>query len=195
MERFTQLPGAEIQTRRKELGIYGKIVLLHFARDWHLKGGDLFLGALSRLPSEFNGLMVGADRRGREAAEKLGVANRVRFLDPLSNPAPLYSVAHLFVASSRFEGMPYSVLESLASGVGIAATDIPAHREILEDAPGCTLAPLDPDSLAASIVRAYDSGPGPSAIRAYAMDHYSLGAAVLPIVSVYERLLGGSAHF
>ena len=40
-----------------------------------------------------------------------------------------------FISTSLSEGMPNSVLESLAWGVPVIISDIPAHREILEIAP------------------------------------------------------------
>lgn len=46
----------------------------------------------------------------------------------------LYQKAYAFIQASGAEGMPLSVLEAMAYGCGIIASDIPEHFEVLADA-------------------------------------------------------------
>ena len=67
-------------------------------------------------------------------AEDLGIQDRVDLPGALSNPYPLLSGAALHVLSSRWEGYPNVLLESLALGVPVVATDCPSGpRELLRD--------------------------------------------------------------
>lgn len=68
------------------------------------------------------------------APKKYGVEDRVKFLnyvDTADLPA-LYSGAVVFAYPSLFEGFGLPILESLACGLPVIASDIPAHREIFE---------------------------------------------------------------
>lgn len=71
----------------------------------------------------------------RQKAEDLGLENAVRFLglvDHKKLPA-LYSSADLFVFPSLYEGFGLPVLEAMASGTPVCASNIPAIREVAAD--------------------------------------------------------------
>lgn len=59
----------------------------------------------------------------------------VRFTGWLSNGETVswLSRAAVFLQTSRWEGLPYSVLESLAAGVPVVASDIRSHRDLFPD--------------------------------------------------------------
>ncbi|GAP96998.1 glycosyltransferase family 4 protein [Leptolyngbya sp. NIES-2104] len=58
-------------------------------------------------------------------ATRLEVRDRITLLGAQTQPemAHLYQIANVFVLSSRFEGLPVSVLEALGSGTPIVTTD------------------------------------------------------------------------
>ncbi len=66
-------------------------------------------------------------------ARELGVADKVELLGQVSDIAALLARADALVSSSRFEGMPYAVLEAMCAGVAVLASDLPAHRELLAE--------------------------------------------------------------
>jgi glycosyltransferase involved in cell wall biosynthesis len=138
---------------RKLLGVPdGATVLLHFGRNWELKGGDLFLETLKRLRDHGHDRIVGVTSRGsepaRELAAELGISDIVFTPEYVAEVHDLFAAADLFMATSRAEGMPLSVLEALASGVPVVATDIPGHA--LPGGPAGLLlsVPLDVEQLA-----------------------------------------------
>jgi glycosyltransferase involved in cell wall biosynthesis len=138
---------------RERLGLpRDATVLLHFGRDWHGKGGDLFLRSLARLREGAWPDAVAASARGgepaRALARQLGIADAVHTLDHVPRGQDLYDCADLLMATSRGEGMPLTVLEALASGLGVVASDIPGHHLPGGDPPGVRIASLDPGALA-----------------------------------------------
>ncbi len=80
----------------------------------------------------------GSERLGLERlASALGMAERVTFTGHLGDPAPLYAAFDVFALSSDTEQMPLSVIEAMAAGLAVAATDVGDVRLMLsaENAP------------------------------------------------------------
>jgi glycosyltransferase involved in cell wall biosynthesis len=99
----------------------------------------------------------GEDRGALEALSKsLGVAEDVDLPGFLSNPYAVLSRAALFVLSSRWEGLPGVLIEALACGAKVVATDCPSGpREILDNGAFGELVPIeDEQSMAAAMERA-----------------------------------------
>jgi glycosyltransferase involved in cell wall biosynthesis len=88
--------------------------------------------------------------------ERLGLNEAVHLVGFQPNPFPYFKHADLFILPSRFEGLPLVVLEALAVGTPVVASDCPgAVREILADCPVARLVPpSDPKALAEGIVSA-----------------------------------------
>lgn len=94
---------------------------------------DLRCGGSSELSLVFVG--SGAMVPGLETlATRLGVRDRVHFVGNIIDPAPFFKAAEISVFSSLGpEGLPTVILESLASGTPVVASDVPTGpREILE---------------------------------------------------------------
>ncbi len=72
-----------------------------------------------------------------ELARSLGLGERVRFTGHIDDPAPLYAGFDVFALSSDTEQMPLSVIEAMAAGLPVAATDVGDVRAMLsaENAP------------------------------------------------------------
>jgi glycosyltransferase involved in cell wall biosynthesis len=94
----------------------------------------------------------GSERSKLEAqAAGLGLGQRVQFTGHLDDPAPLYRSIDVFTLSSDTEQMPLSVLEAMAAGLPVAATDVGdiASMVAAENRPFIT--PLDETALAKAI--------------------------------------------
>jgi len=86
----------------------------------------------------------GAHREELESlARELGVREWVHFVGQQDNPHPIVAGASLLVLSSKYEGMPMVLLEALAIGKAIVATDCPTGpREILDGGRAGALVPV-----------------------------------------------------
>lgn len=94
----------------------------------------------------------GPERPALEAlAAELPVA--VEFLGDLADPAPAYRRFDIFALSSDTEQMPLSVLEAMASGLPVVATDVGDVGAMVADENRPFIAGHDPETLAASISR------------------------------------------
>ena len=62
-------------------------------------------------------------------SRELGIAHAVLFLGRVDDIPGLLKAVDLALFSSESEGLPNGVLESMASGLGVVATDIPGIRE------------------------------------------------------------------
>ncbi|MCR5179131.1 MAG: glycosyltransferase [Lachnospiraceae bacterium] len=68
----------------------------------------------------------------RELAEKLGIAEKVEFTGAVKNPFPEVAQADLYVLPSNREGFPNALVEAMALGKPVIATDCrTGPREIL----------------------------------------------------------------
>ena len=95
------------------------------------------------------------------AAEALGIAESVTFLGHVAEPLAVLQKAQLFVSSSRHEGLGNAIIEALACGVPVVATDAPhGPREILDGGRLGTLVPVgDTGALARAMAVALDQPP------------------------------------
>jgi glycosyltransferase involved in cell wall biosynthesis len=127
------------------------------------KGFDVLLEALALIDSKNVRLLIlgeGPERRAlQELAEALGVADRVQFTGFVANVFAVMSRSAVFVLSSRYEGMPNALLEAIACGCKVVATDCPTGpSEILRLPEEGTLVPVDdPSALAIAVGNALDA--------------------------------------
>ena len=110
----------------------------------------------------------GPERGALEAlADERGVREKVRFIGRVE-PDTLYrwyAGADVFCSMSSNEAMPVTILELLAAGARVVASDIPAHRDIRERTAGAiALVPLDagPEVLARALGHALNESPAPA---------------------------------
>ncbi len=122
-----------------------------------------------------------------QQAADLGVDRAVTFAGPSPNPFPAYAAADLLVAPSRWEGLSNVVLEALAVGCPVVATNGPAASQDLVSVPddGALVAPDDPAALAAAVLGALDAGHDRDVIAKRCRTRF----AADEIVAAYEDLL------
>jgi glycosyltransferase involved in cell wall biosynthesis len=124
------------------------------------KGHRVFLRAVAAVPGVEAEVMGGAfpkdqgyERELHELAADLGIADRVRFLGHVAEPAPVLRRWQVAVsASTDPEAGPLSVLEAMAHGIPVVASDHGGAQEILRGNDAGILVPVnDPDALAAAV--------------------------------------------
>jgi glycosyltransferase involved in cell wall biosynthesis len=81
-----------------------------------------------------------------------GLGNRMQILTNRADVEQLYRACNITVLTSRREGTPNVVLESMASGVPVIATDVADNATLLEPSSGGGVVPLDDDAAMADRV-------------------------------------------
>ena len=88
-----------------------------------------------------------------------GLAPRIRFIDWLSREVytDVLSHASFFVLPSLAETFGTVILDAMASGKSVVATDIPGPRDVVVNGEtGLLVPPADPDALASALARLMD---------------------------------------
>jgi glycosyltransferase involved in cell wall biosynthesis len=117
------------------------------------KGHDTLFRALAGVPPPWRLSVIGTgsqDRELKELAEELGIASRVYFLGDRSDVGGLLAEADLFLFPSRWEGMGLALIEAMAHGVPVLASDLPATRDYVPQ--DRLVAPEDPEAWAHAIL-------------------------------------------
>jgi glycosyltransferase involved in cell wall biosynthesis len=121
-----------------ELGVpAGRRAITHLGRldrqkrvDWLLRAAELFLPDLP----DHDLLLVGqGPEQGRleRLASRLSIRDRVHFVGWRKDVAAILKASDLLVLTSAWEGMPNALLEAMASGLPVVATDVEGVREVL----------------------------------------------------------------
>lgn len=124
---------------RIELGVtHGEFLWVKVANLIFYKGHEDLLTAFAGLADKSSKLiLVGQDRGIQNAlqqqAEDLGLAARVVFLGLRSDIPQLLSAMDGYVMASHEEGFSNAILEAMAAGLPIVATDVGGNREALQD--------------------------------------------------------------
>ena len=161
-----------------------------------VKGPDILLRAWRCLVSDgppstvHRLLLIGSgpmQARLQQQATHLGITDSVIFLGGRPHDEiPLWmNVADCLCLSSRSEGMPNVVLESLASGLPVVATDVGACRELLAGESRChVVAREDPEAMATAIQQVLELDPDRKALASEHGDRLSWDASARRLLEV-----------
>lgn len=107
-----------------------------------------------------------------QLAKDLNVINDIFMPGFVSNPYAFMAKAKVFVLSSAWEGLPGVLIEALACGIPIVATDCPSGpAEILENGRYGRLIPIgEEQAMAEAISEMLDHPHSTSMLRQRAMD-------------------------
>lgn len=162
------------------------------------KGHDTLLHAAARLrdlrsDSKLRYAVIGdGPLRGslESLAAQLGLRNEVRFLGHQRSVADYLGACDLLVSASRDnEGTSNSILEAMALGVPVVATDVGGNRELVEDGETGYLVPADnAELLASTLASALDDPVSREAIAARARQMVSSRYSLRRMVASYEDL-------
>jgi len=125
-----------------------------------LKGHEIILEALSRLPAE-KLVLIGSgelEKHLKDMARRLNIMDRVTFLPAVaqSQLAGYYAGAKATILMSAMEGMPNVILESLATGTPVIATAVGGIPEVITDNNGILLENRTAEDLTRAISRLSD---------------------------------------
>ncbi len=180
---------------REKYKIENEIVILFVGRFHSQKGLEYLIDAAGKLGSKFKLLIVGD---GQEKYKKIilkkaeGMENII-FTGPLygEDLKDIYAASDMFVIPSLYEGFPTVLLEAMASGLPIIASDIPSIRPIVKSDFGVLIAPKDSEKLAETIMKFGDKKTlqemGKKAIEE--AKRYDWDVITKKMVDVYKELI------
>ena len=157
------------------------------------KRHDMIVAALPHLPG-WTLLIAGeGPERGRieAAAARLGVSDRVRLLGAQPHAAlpATYGAADLLVLASAREGWANVLLESMACGTPVMASDIPGNDEVVQRPEAGRIMGADtPEGVAEAVRALWSDPPARGAVRAYA-EGFSWDATSAGQMAVFEAAL------
>lgn len=122
----------------------------------------------------------------------LGLEDRVSLPGWVENPYAFMSRAALFVLSSRHEGFPGVLIESMACGTPVVSTDAPyGPAEILENGRWGRLTPVgDVEAMAQAILDSLAGNSVPAEALRRRAGNFSAERAVTAYEQMFESLIG-----
>lgn len=203
-------PPADRSAALAETGLPGRYAIGAFGRVRPQKGTDVFVEAMCRLLPrypDFTAVVIGrVDDEGFAAAlrarvAEAGLADRVRFLGelPIVEVPGWFRRLTLYAFTSRNEGFGLTLLEAMASGVGlVAARAGAAEKAVTDGETGVLVPPGDVDALVTALeplmrepARAEEMG---RRARARVLAHFSLDAEAQGIFGVYDEVWASAAR-
>jgi len=211
-QRVTTIPnGIDIEAydrvidrkaKRTEIGVNDSARLLGIvARLSPEKDHETLFEAFSRLRGEFDDVhlvVVGGGKLLEElerSARRLAIESRVHFLGSRSDVAELLGVFDCFVLSSRSEGLSLTLLEAMAAGLPVVATDVGGNGEVVRHGETGLLVPAaDPGRMADALRRIFADEAEARRMGerglARVREHFSLDKMVAGYERIYDEILG-----
>ncbi len=85
---------------------------------------------------------------------KRGLEKVIHFVGQINDVPELLRTLDIYVLSSRFEGLPLSLLEAMSAGVASIASNVAGNPEVIEDGrTGLLVAPNDSQALASAMIK------------------------------------------
>lgn len=177
-----------------------KTAVIYVGRLEPVKGADVLVSAWKGLPRDVLSRLVlvvvgdGSERtRLSDTIRRAGLKGSINLAGMQPAVREYYWAADLFVLPSRSEGLPNSLIEAMACGLPVLASDLPGCREILTDGVnGATCQPDDAGSLRealASLISQRERWPDLGAqARATVMSRASLSETANRLDRLYTQL-------
>ena len=196
---------ADRATSRAALGMAADQIYMLTAGDVHkAKGSEEFYVVFRRLASRrpnLAGLWVGSgmEEAGlRERAARDGLANRFTLTGhvPRSKVLDFMRAADLMLFPSHVEGLPNVVMEAMAAGLPVAASDVGGVGEIIADGvTGLCVPSGNVDAMAVAVERFLDQPVWAAAVAARGQqlirEHFDVSRNAPVLLEILEHVAAG----
>lgn len=189
---------------RNELGIPQDVPVIGIVANLRpVKALDVFLRAAALVNEyipkiQFLIIGEGSERQSLEnEAQKLGVSNKVCFAGKRADVPRLLSVFGIGVLTSNSESFSNAVIEYLAAGLPVVATDVGGCREAIAGGINGYIVPVgDWQKIGKWLIELIESGEiaemGRESFRR-SREHFSLMAMVNETENLYEKCMAGAS--
>jgi len=200
-ETLPVVSAAKRSAAREMLGIPESAhILVAVGRQEYQKGHRYLVEAMQLLADQHEVILLVAGREGNEseALQRLlkkwpKAAARTRLLGHRPDVAEVLAAADMFVFPSLLEGMPGAVIEAMASGLPVLASDIEPVRDVAEIGENAVVVPpRDPASLARTLGELLDDPKQRAQMglrsREIFEDRFTMQRSVTGFLDVYRSL-------
>lgn len=191
---------ADREAVRRELGLDGRIVVGTVANLRATKGWpDLLVAARSVLDAIDSAqfVAVGQGPMEQEVAAlhaELGLGERFRLLGYREDAVRIMAGCDVFCLASHHEGLPVAVMEAMALGLPVVATDVGGMRELVTDGVHGRLVPSRrPELLARSLIEVLGDDAKRAAMAEAVdatVDQLSADSSIRRLEAIYRSLAG-----
>jgi len=161
------------------------------------KGHHLVIEALKKLPGTT--LLIAGTGKSEAALHKqiaeCGLTGRARLIGQVAHHdlADLYAAADILVLASEREGWPNVLLEAMACGTPVVATDVGGVAELVRNPmAGRLISSRTPDAIAKTLVDILADPPDRRQTRAYA-ERYSWDESSQGLMTLFQEVIGRQA--
>jgi glycosyltransferase involved in cell wall biosynthesis len=176
------------------------LIIATVGRLSYQKAPEIFVKAAAIVAREFDKakflyIGIGELKKPIESLSlKLGLRDRLIFTGYRNDVFALLKSSHIFMLSSRYEGLPYSILEAMALKLPVVATNVTGTSElVINGKTGILVPPEDHEALAKAIL---DLIKDPKARKKlgeagyqYVLENYELETMVQLTENLYQSLL------
>lgn len=198
MSRFVEASPEDKSAVRKELGlkenhVFAISVAALIPRKNH---AALIRAVAKRNAPDFHLFILGdgvQEQKLKELAVSLNVDQQIHFLGFRMDVYRLCSAADIFLFASRQEGLPVAVMEAMACGLPIIASNIRGNVDLIDPEKGGWLVdPTDTDGFVSAIDDAMshrESWPEMKAYNLAKVQRYSMDAVVEQMAEIYKTVM------
>lgn len=140
LERFAPAQDGEKEQIRHEYHIPETDFVFVYAAEFSKRKNQAFLiRAFAEICRKYPQMRLILAGKGalqedcRELARQLGVQDSICFPGHIADIGHLYTACDVCVSSSRIEGLPFNIMEAMACGLPVIASDIKGHRELVAE--------------------------------------------------------------
>jgi glycosyltransferase involved in cell wall biosynthesis len=189
------------RSERASLGVdSGSILVAVLANLIHYKGHDVFLNAWQLVVQRFPhavALLIGEGHARRDLERSIGeldLGRSVRLLGRRDDARALLGLVDLVVHPSQQEGFSNAILEAMAAGKPVVATNVGGNPEaVVDGVTGLLVPPADPGALASAIIRLLGDPVSCQAFgragRARATELFSVDGMIQQYEGLYQSLI------
>lgn len=189
---------------RAELGLAPEARIVGVAATLRVeKALEVMIGAIAQVVQRYPDahLVIAGDgpQRGMLEAEAMrtGMSGHIHFLGERRDVTPMLHTVDVGALSSDWEGMPLFVLECMATGTPVVATEVGGLPEMIEhERTGLLVPPRDPTALAAAISALLadpERGRRLAAAASERAHEFTIERVTERFATLYEQLLTGAA--
>ncbi len=198
---FNPIRSIKVNKKKEGLGIKEtELVIGYVARFDPVKGVHNLLKAFSKLPHELQQkcklLLVGdgPERKNIEIlSQKLGIEKELVFTGMKKNVSDYLKIMDIYIQPSLFENISNSVLEAMATGLPVVATNVGGINEVLTHGKNGLVVTLGNDREMANAIKILIQNPDyrnmiGSAARKRVLESFSIGKMTADYEMKYKQI-------